>query len=125
MSKVLIADDSATQVALIQSAVSEAGHIAIVATNGDDALRLAGSEKPALILLDVVMPNTDGFQVCRKLRKLPETANTPIVLVTSKTQETDRFWGLRQGANDYVMKPFETKALAEIIRKHIGRAVSP
>lgn len=120
MSKVLIADDSATQVAMIQSAVSGAGHIAIVATNGDDALRLAASEKPALILLDVVMPNIDGFQVCRKLRKQPETANTPIVLVTSKNQETDRFWGLRQGANDYVMKPFETKALVEIIRKHIG-----
>ncbi|MFT3831420.1 MAG: response regulator [Opitutaceae bacterium] len=120
MSKILIADDSATQVALIQSAVSEAGHIAVVATNGDEALRLAASEKPALILLDVVMPNTDGFQVCRKLRKQPETVNTPIVLVTSKNQETDRFWGLRQGANDYVMKPFETKTLVDIIRKHVG-----
>lgn len=120
MSKILIADDSATQVALIQTAVSEAGHIAVVATNGDEALRLAASEKPALILLDVVMPNTDGFQVCRKLRKQPETATTPIVLVTSKNQETDRFWGLRQGANDYVTKPFETKTLVELIRKHLG-----
>jgi len=120
MAKILIADDSATQVALIQAAVVEAGHIAVVATNGDEALRMAASEKPALILLDVVMPNTDGFQVCRKLRKLPETAATPIVLVTSKTQETDKFWGIRQGANDYVMKPFETKALVDIIHKHIG-----
>jgi len=120
MAKILIADDSATQVALIQAAVAEAGHIAVVATNGDEALRMAASEKPALILLDVVMPNTDGFQVCRKLRKLPETATTPIVLVTSKTQETDKFWGIRQGANDYVMKPFETKALADVIRKHLG-----
>ena len=120
MAKILIADDSATQVALLQAAVAEAGHIAVVATNGDEALRLAASEKPALILLDVVMPNTDGFQVCRKLRKQPETATTPIVIVTSKTQETDKFWGIRQGANDYVMKPFETTELADIIRKHIG-----
>lgn len=120
MAKVLVADDSATQVALLQSAVSEAGHVSVVATNGDEALRLATSEKPALILLDVVMPNTDGFQVCRRLRKQPETANTPIVLVTSKGQETDKFWGIRQGANEYVVKPFETKALADIIRKHIG-----
>lgn len=120
MAKVLVADDSVTQVALLQSAVSEAGHVSVVATNGDEAMRLAASEKPALILLDVVMPNTDGFQVCRRLRKLPETANTPIVLVTSKGQETDKFWGIRQGANEYVVKPFETKALAEIIKKHIG-----
>ncbi|MCX6951203.1 MAG: response regulator [Verrucomicrobia bacterium] len=119
MAKILIADDSATQVALIQAAVAEAGHIAVVATNGDDALRMAVSEKPALILLDVVMPNADGFQVCRKLRKLPETATTPIILVTSKNQQTDKSWGIRQGANDYVMKPFETKVLAELISKHV------
>lgn len=120
MAKILIADDSATQVALLQSAVSETGHISVVATNGDDALRMAVSEKPALILLDVVMPNTDGFQVCRKLRKDPATANLPIVMVTSKNQETDRFWGMRQGANDYVMKPFESRTIVELIRKHVG-----
>ncbi|PTX90705.1 response regulator [Opitutus sp. ER46] len=120
MAKVLVADDSATAVALLQNAVSEAGHVSLVATNGDDAMRLAVAEKPALILLDVVMPKVDGFQVCRRLRKQPETASTPIVIVTSKDQETDKFWGIRQGANDYITKPFEPKALADLIRKHIG-----
>lgn len=119
MAKILIADDSATQVALIQAAVSAAGHVSVTATNGEEALRMAASEKPALILLDVVMPQADGFQVCRKLRKLPETANTPIVMVTSKGQETDKSWGLRQGASSYVVKPFETKALVEIIRRYL------
>ncbi len=119
MAKILIVDDSPTQVALMQAAVTEAGHSSIVATDGDAALKLAPAEKPALILLDVVMPNVDGFQVCRKLRKLPEVAATPIVLVTTKGQETDKFWGMKQGATEYVVKPFTQKSLVDLIKRHV------
>jgi twitching motility two-component system response regulator PilH len=118
MAKVLIVDDSPTQVALMQAAVTEAGHTSVVVTDGEAALKSAPLEKAALILLDVVMPNVDGFQVCRKLRKLPECATTPILLVSSKGQETDKFWGMKQGATDYVVKPFEQKSLADLIRRH-------
>lgn len=119
MAKILIVDDSPTQVALMQAAVQEAGHTCVVVNDGETALKNAPQEKPALILLDVVMPNVDGFQVCRKLRKLPETAGTPIILVTSKGQETDKFWGLKQGATDYLVKPYEQKALVDLIRRHV------
>jgi twitching motility two-component system response regulator PilH len=118
MAKILIVDDSPTQVALMQAAVTEAGHTAVVVNDGESALKIAPTEKPALILLDVVMPNVDGFQVCRKLRKLPEIASTPILLVTSKGQDTDKFWGMKQGATDYVVKPFDHKALVDLIRRH-------
>jgi twitching motility two-component system response regulator PilH len=118
MAKVLIVDDSPTQIALMENAVKEAGHTTIIVTDGEAALAKAPLEKPALILLDVVMPNMDGFQVCRKLRKLPELAQTPIVMVTTKGQETDKFWGMKQGATDYLVKPFEHKTLVELVRRH-------
>ena len=119
MAKILIVDDSPTQIALMQAAVTGTGHSAITAADGETALRLAPAEKPALILLDVVMPVIDGYQVCRKLRKLPECATTPIILVTTKGQETDKFWGMKQCATDYVVKPYEQKSLADLVRRHL------
>ncbi|MEY2880049.1 MAG: twitching motility response regulator PilH [Verrucomicrobiota bacterium] len=119
MAKVLIVDDSPTQIALMRASVAEAGHVTVSASDGESALKLAATEKPNLILLDVVMPIMDGFQVCRKLRKLPECAATPIILISTKGQDTDKFWGMKQGATEYVVKPFDQKSLADLIRRHV------
>ena len=75
--------------------------------------------RPALILLDVVMPKMDGFNTCRKIKKDPDLAGTPVIIVTSKTQESDRFWAERQGADGFVTKPFTPDSLASAIRRFL------
>ena len=106
MSKILIVDDLPTEVQLMQQAISQLGHSTIVATDGEQALEMAKREQPDLVLLDVVLPRMDGFQVCRKIKKDALTARIPVILVSSKTQESDKFWGLKQGASAYICKPF-------------------
>jgi twitching motility two-component system response regulator PilH len=111
MSKILIIDDLATETAVMKSVVTGLGHYAVTAADGEAGYAAAKSEKPNLILLDVVMPKMDGFQTCRKIKKDPETAGIPIILVTTKNQDTDRSWGLKQGASDFVAKPFNADDL--------------
>ena len=101
----------------MQSAVSSLGHSTVVATDGEQALDLAKREQPDLVLLDVVLPRMDGFQVCRKIKKDPQINKIPVVLVSSKTQESDKFWGLKQGASAYICKPFSPKELADTVTK--------
>ncbi len=119
MSKILIVDDLPTEVQLMRSAIANLGHSTIVATDGDQALEMAKRENPDLVLLDVVLPRMDGFQVCRKIKKDPQTASIPVILVSSKTQESDKFWGLKQGASAYICKPFSPEELADTVRKNI------
>lgn len=119
MGKILIVDDVPTDVALMKLAISGLGHAVIVANNGLAALDVVKAEKPNLVLLDIVLPKMDGFQVCRKVKRDPETAHIPIILVSSKTQESDKFWGFKQGANDFLSKPFENKQLVELVKKHL------
>jgi twitching motility two-component system response regulator PilH len=119
MSKILIVDDLPTEVQLMQSAISKLGHTTVVATDGEQALEMAKRENPDLVLLDVVLPRMDGFQVCRKIKKDAQTANIPVVLVSSKTQESDKFWGLKQGACAYICKPFEPEVLADTVTKNL------
>ncbi len=120
MANILIADDSASETALISRVVTDLGHRSFTATNGQECLDQANRLKPDLILLDVVMPTLDGFNTCRKLRKNPETAGIPVVMVTSKNGDSDRFWAERQGANGYVTKPFDASHLGATIQHFVG-----
>ncbi len=120
MSKILICDDLPTAVEMMKQAVSSLGHHSVVVTDGEAACEMARKEKPDLILLDVVMPKMDGFQACRKIKRDVETANIPVILVSSKSQESDKFWGMKQGASDYITKPFQPGVLAEVIARNIG-----
>ncbi len=118
MATVLIVDDALTDRELLTRVVSAAGHRVISADNGKEAIALAKQHKPALIFLDVVMPVQDGFATCRMLTKDPETANIPVVLVTSKANESDVFWGKKQGATDHVAKPWDARRLEELLRRY-------
>ena len=105
MALILIADDSPTEVYVLQKMLEKNGHQVIVATDGEQAVAMAQSQLPQLILMDVVMPGLNGFQATRRLTKDSATAHSPIVIVSSKHQETDRMWGMRQGARGYLGKP--------------------
>lgn len=119
MPTILIADDTASEAALMANVVQQLGHISQTVTDGEACLATAKSLKPALILLDVVMPKMDGFNTCRKIKKDPELANTPVILVTSKNQDSDKFWGEKQGANRYITKPFSPDDLAAAIKSFV------
>jgi twitching motility two-component system response regulator PilH len=119
MARILIVDDSPSQLLGIKRIVEKLGHEALTAEDGAAGVEAAKREKPDLILMDVVMPNLNGFQATRTISKDPETAHIPIVLVTTKDQETDKVWGMRQGAKAYVTKPIKedelTRTLSEFL----------
>lgn len=119
MAKVLIVDDSETHLYSLTKIVEGAGHQAITATNGEEGVEKATSEMPDLILMDVVMPGLNGFQATRKISKNRETARIPVIFVTTKDQETDRIWGMRQGASAYITKPVDKSELLEAIEKSL------
>jgi CheY-like chemotaxis protein len=116
MPTILIADDTPSEAALMASVVQQLGHTARLVSDGEECLATAKTLKPDLILLDVVMPKLDGFNTCRKLKKDPELAKTPVIMVTSKNQDSDKFWAEKQGANRFVAKPFTPDTLAEAIK---------
>lgn len=103
---ILVVDDSPTELKLVAKALAGNGYRIVTAIDGEEALLKAVSERPALIVLDVVMPKKNGFQVCRQLKSAADTNHIKVVMLTSKTQASDRSWGLRQGADGYVTKPF-------------------
>ena len=105
MAKVLVVDDSATQVFQVKSMLEGHGHVVITAENGRDGVALAQQELPDIVLMDIVMPDMNGFQATRQPSKLGETQHIPVVIVSSKDQQTDKFWGERQGAKGYLTKP--------------------
>ncbi len=113
--KILVVDDSPTTRDLIIGTLQSKGYSTVTAENGEEALVKAASEQPDLILLDVVMPGQNGFQVCRQLKTEDVTKNIKVILVTSKDQKSDQFWGLKQGADDYIIKPFEESKLLDCI----------
>lgn len=119
MATILIADDTPSEAALMASVVQKLGHVAQTVADGEACIATAKTLKPALILLDVVMPKLNGFNTCRKLRKDPELATLPVIMVTSKTQDSDRYWAEKQGANRFVTKPFTPDSLAEAIKEFV------
>lgn len=114
MSKILIVDDSPTEQHVISKLLMDAGYQTIAASNGEEGIQVAQNEQPDLILMDVVMPGLNGFQATRKLTHGAETKDIPVIMVTTKDQDTDREWAMRQGALDYIIKPIDTK---EILKK--------
>ncbi len=118
MQNILIVDDMQTDRELVGKVVTAAGHCPVYANDGADALAKAKEVQPALIFLDVVMPRQDGFKTCRSLKQDPVTSKIPVVLVTSKATESDKFWGKKQGADDHVGKPFTPDSLTAIIRRY-------
>jgi len=118
--KILVVDDSPTELQLMVDPLIAQGYHVITATDGIEALKTAKQERPALILLDVLMPRKNGFQVCRQLKTDPATRDIKIIMVSSKSQESDRFWGLKQGADEYLAKPFNDEDLLSHISALIG-----
>ena len=109
--KVLVVDDSKTELMFLTDLLQKKGMQVRTAENAEEAFRRLAEEKPDLILMDVVMPNLNGFQATRTLAKDPKTSHIPIILVTTKDQETDRVWGMRQGARGYITKPVDPAEL--------------
>jgi len=103
--RILIVDDSPTERHVLNDMLTKAGFDVIASDNGEDAILKAKQARPDLILMDVVMPGLNGFQATRAISRDPDTKSIPIILCTSKSQETDKIWGMRQGARDYVVKP--------------------
>jgi twitching motility two-component system response regulator PilH len=117
MARVLIVDDSPSQLVGLQRIIEKMGHETITAEDGAAGVEVAKREVPDLILMDVVMPNLNGFQATRTISKDADTAHIPIVLITTKDQDTDRVWGMRQGAKAYVTKPINEDDLSRTLKE--------
>ena len=113
VNKVLVVDDSPADLANIKGIVSDAGCTVVTATTGAEAIAVAKTEKPELIFLDILMPDMDGFEACRKLGSDGATKDIPVVFVTSKGQKADRMWAQMQGGRDLVAKPFTPDQIIE------------
>lgn len=115
--KVLVVDDSWTELAMIATPLRNSGFDVVTAVDGDEALEKVFREHPECIVLDVVLPKQNGFQLCRKLKNFEASKNIPIILLTSKNTPLDKSWGLRQGADMYMTKPFNEDELISNVRR--------
>lgn len=115
MARVLIVDDSPTETFKMSSILSKHGYEILTAENGEQGVAAAREEKPDVVLMDVVMPGLNGFQATRQLSRDQATSHIPVIIVTTKDQETDRLWGQRQGAKGYLTKPVDGKLLVQTI----------
>lgn len=111
INKILIVDDSPTERLYLTDILVKNGFVVSTAVNGDEAIERIRAERPELILMDVVMPGANGFQVTRAIARDPELSALPVIICSSKNQETDRIWGMRQGARDYLVKPVDPERL--------------
>lgn len=111
MATILIVDDSPTELHLFQNMLEKSGFETLVADSGEEGIRQAQTARPDCILMDVVMPGMNGFQATRRLTQDPKTSSIPVIMITTKDQETDKIWGMRQGAVEYLVKPVTGKEL--------------
>lgn len=105
--KILVVDDSRTELHFLSKLLGKKGYDVRTAQNGDEAMRRLTEDTPDLILMDVVMPGQNGFQLTRSITRDPRWSRVPVIMCTSKNQETDKVWGMRQGASDYIVKPVD------------------
>jgi DNA-binding response OmpR family regulator len=117
MAKVMLVDDAYSELQLMESILKSAGHDVLSFPDGDRLEDKVAEQQPDVVLLDIVMPKRNGYEVLRGLRKDERTRNTRVVVVSSKNQESDRLWGLRQGADDYLPKPFTRDQLIATVRR--------
>ena len=120
MANILIVDDSPTEIHVLKSMLEKNGFAVTSASSGEEGIEKAKSEQPDLILMDVVMPGMNGFQASREITTNPDTSSIPVIIVSTKDQETDKLWGLRQGAKDYITKPAKEKDLIGKINSLLG-----
>ena len=121
MARILIVDDSPSQLLGLKRLVEKMGHEALTAEDGAAGVEAAKRELPDLVLMDVVMPNLNGFQATRSISKDPATAHIPVILVTTKDQDTDRVWGMRQGARAFVTKPVNEAELTKAVNEALAK----
>ena len=114
--KILIVDDSKTELHHLSEMLGKKGYSVRTAENGEEAMRRLADDKPDLILMDVVMPGQNGFQLTRAITRDPRWSDVPVIMCTSKNQETDKVWGMRQGARDYIVKPVSADELFSKIK---------
>lgn len=119
MSKIMVVDDSPTAMRLVTDILAATGHQVITASDGNEAVQKAVKEHPDLIILDVVMPHKNGYQVCRQLKTDKATKDIKIILLTSKDQQADRFWGMKQGADGYLIKPCNKNELLTAVAQYV------
>ena len=119
MKKILICDDSIAETKLMQSVLQQAGYWPVAVSDSKAIEKMIEVERPSLILLDVVMPDRNGFQVCRDLKGNAEFNRIPVIIVSSKSQESDKFWAQQQGADGYVIKPFTAVQLLDAVKRFV------
>jgi len=122
MARVMIVDDSPTDKVFVRQILERAGHEVLEANNGQEAIEQVRLLRPDCVVMDVVMPGVNGFQATRTLSRDPATMTIPIVVLSSKNQETDRVWALRQGAKEYLVKPVKGAELVEKIQDVMRRS---
>jgi twitching motility two-component system response regulator PilH len=120
MARILIVDDSPTDVQNVRNILQKAGHTVSEAGNAQDVVARVKSERPDCVVMDVVMPGMNGFQATRVLSKDPDTQKIPVIVISTKNQETDRVWALRQGAREYITKPVKPDELINKINAVLG-----
>ncbi len=119
MPKVLVVDDSPTEIFQFKEMLEKAGFEVITATNGREGVQMAVEEQPDIVLMDIVMPDMNGFQATRQISRGADTKHIPVIIVSSKNQDTDKVWGERQGAKGYVTKPVDTKELVSVMQANM------
>lgn len=119
MQTILIVDDSKTERELLSRAVTFAGFSPVFAEDGNEAVEKAKQLLPSLILMDVVMPHLNGYHATRALKSDAATKHIPVILVTTKSADSDKFWGRKQGADDHVCKPFQSQELVDLIHRYV------
>lgn len=120
MMRILIVDDSPTETYRFKEILNKHGFDVLEASNGADGVTMAQAELPDLILMDVVMPGVNGFQATRQISRIDSTKHIPIIIVSTKDQATDRVWGKRQGARDYLTKPVDESMLMQVIHQYVN-----
>jgi twitching motility two-component system response regulator PilH len=117
MSRVLVVEDSVTQREMITDLLKGSGLSVSIATDGVEALEHIEGHRPDLVVLDIVMPRMNGYEVCRRIKADPKTQNVPVVMCSSKGEEFDRYWGMKQGADAYIAKPFQPTELVGTVKQ--------
>jgi twitching motility two-component system response regulator PilH len=117
--KVLVVDDSPTDLQMLSSLLRKQGYEVTTAVDGEDALDKAAATHPPLVLLDIILPKKNGFQVCRQLKTQTETSGIKVILVSSKNQQSDKFWGMKQGADEYIAKPYRDEELLAAVKRQL------
>ncbi len=120
MTTVLVVEDTRSELELISKYLRDSGYNVILATDAKEALNKVVQQKPDAVVTDVVMPGMSGFELCRKLKKNPDTEQLPIIICSSKDQEIDRLWGMKQGADVYVTKPFTREQLVRAVQSVVA-----